>query len=133
MKKTAMLLLSSVLVFPAHTFAAPGPGPGGAPGDGPGHRDAPRFLAPRPGHRVSILPELATAVAIGGITYWLANGIYYQKQGNEYVVVEKPPAPADSSLKTLDFGGKRYYVRDGHYYTRDIDGNYTEVPCPAGL
>jgi len=91
------------------------------------------FWPPKPGHRVSILPELATAVAIGGITYWLANGIYYQKQGNEYVVVEKPPAPADSSLKTLDFGGKRYYVRDGHYYTRDIDGNYTEVPRPAGL
>ena len=124
-----MLLLSGVLVFPAHTSAAPGPG--GAPGEGPGHRDAPRF--PAPGHRVSILPELATAVAIGGITYWLANGIYYQKQGDGYIVVEKPSAPADGALKTLDFDGKRYYVRDGHYYTRDINGNYTEVPRPAGL
>jgi hypothetical protein len=29
--------------------------------------------------------------------------------------------------------GISHYVSDGHYYERDADGRYIEVPRPAGL
>jgi len=124
MKKAASLLFVAALVLPLSAFAGPGwhDNHGGHGPDMPG-----------PGHHVSILPDIATAVMIGGLTYWLVNGTYYQKQGPDYVVVERPADVPDSTLHTLDFNGKRYYVKEGHYYSRDIDGNYTEVPRPAGL
>ncbi|HBC1013233.1 TPA: hypothetical protein IGZ65_004978 [Escherichia coli] len=129
MKKTIMLLLSTAFCFPLGSYAAPEHNRPAPEFRGPvHHREPSPIFNPRPGHRVSILPELATTIAIGGITYWLVNGIYYQKQGTEYVVVEKP-----SGLQSLDFDGKRYYISDGHYYIRDINGNYTEVPRPPGL
>lgn len=127
MNKAATIMLISALALPFSALA----GPGGPGGHGGGH--GPDMHGPMPGHRVSILPDLATAVMIGGLTYWLVNGTYYQKQGPEYVVVERPAAAPDSTLQVLDFNGKRYYVKEGHYYSRDIEGNYTEVPRPAGL
>ena len=80
------------------------------------------------------LPEAATAVLIGGLTYYLLNGNYYQRHGEEYVVVA-PPAETRVSgeMRVLDFNGRRFYVQDGHYYQRQIDGDYVEVPRPAGL
>jgi len=36
-------------------------------------------------------------------------------------------------LQALDYNGKRYYVQSGHYYQRNIDGEYIEVPRPDGL
>ncbi|WP_312685751.1 DUF6515 family protein [Kosakonia sp.] len=112
-------------------LAQPGFHPHGGPGyPNGGHRDD----IPRPGDRFSILPDIATTVLLGGLTYYLVNGIYYQRQGTQYVVVEKPSAsPSPSGAQVLDFNGKRYYLRDGHYYARDIDGNYFEVPRPDGL
>lgn len=80
------------------------------------------------------LPEAATAVLIGGLTYYLLNGSYYQRHGDEYVVVEPPAGSRVSNeMQVLDFNGKRFYVQDGHYYQRQIDGDYVEVPRPAGL
>lgn len=115
----------------ATALAEPGFQPHGGHGFPDGGR---RDDIPRPGDRFSILPDIATTVLLGGLTYYLVNGIYYQRQGTQYVVVEKPSsAPSPSGAQVLDFNGKRYYVRDGHYYTRDIDGNYFEVPRPNGL
>lgn len=39
----------------------------------------------------------------------------------------------ETGLIPLDLDGRRYYVREGHYYLREIDGRYTEVPPPAAL
>lgn len=115
----------------ATALAEPGFQPHGGHGFPDGGR---RDDIPRPGDRFSILPDIATTVLLGGLTYYLVNGIYYQRQGTQYVVVEKPSsAPSPSGAQVLDFNGKRYYVRDGHYYARDIDGNYFEVPRPSGL
>ncbi|ARJ43817.1 hypothetical protein B1H58_18365 [Pantoea alhagi] len=128
MKKVIASLLALTLTTPVIALAHPGePGPGWHHGgDGPGWgRPAPfRFL-----------PEAATAVLIGGLTYYLLNGTYYQRQGETYVVV-KPPAERvtlDNSMHALDYNGRRYYVQDGHYYERNINGEYLEVPRPPGL
>lgn len=125
MKALAATLIMT-LCLPA--FAGPGPGGHGGPrAGGPAQYDR-----PSPGHRVSILPDIATALLLGGLTYYVVNGVYYQKQDDRYIVVETP-RETDSALNVVDFNGKRYYVRDGHYYQRDINGSYTEVPRPAGL
>ncbi|WP_338031301.1 hypothetical protein [Entomohabitans teleogrylli] len=75
------------------------------------------------------MPGLATTLIIGGFTYYIVNDVYYRQYGAEYVQV----APPSEALNIVDYNGKRYYVRDGRYYQRDIDGNYIEVPRPVGL
>lgn len=123
-EKVIAPLLALSLVLPGVAMAHPGWG-GGGPGWGGG--------GPGWGGRGSFLPDLATGVLIGGLTYYLLNGQYYQRQGNEYVVVNPPPQSSPQSTRVLDYGGKRYYVQAGHYYQRDINGEYIEVPRPAGL
>ncbi|MDF2041118.1 MULTISPECIES: DUF6515 family protein [unclassified Pantoea] len=135
MKKIIASLLTLTLLTPVLAFAHPGdwgPGWGGHGGPdphwvGPGHH----WGGPGP---IRFLPEAATAVLIGGLTYYLLNGSYYQRHGDEYVVVE-PPAESrvSSEMRVLDFNGKRFYVQAGHFYQRQIDGDYVEVPRPAGL
>ncbi|GAA0500936.1 hypothetical protein GCM10009414_08140 [Tatumella terrea] len=132
MKKVIPSLLALTLIMPGIALAYPhGPGPGfGGPGPGfggPGWRGG-----PGPGGG-GFLPDLATGVLIGGLTYYLLNGIYYQRQGNDYVVVNPPPQSTPQQLQALDYNGKRYYVQSGHYYQRNIDGEYIEVPRPDGL
>lgn len=138
MKKTLCVMMLAAM-FPLSPMAQAHPGePGwgwGRPGPEPWHR--PEF---HPGYRVNVLPGLATALIIGGLTYYVANGIYYQRQQDHYVVVQAPPSTVvvnspvpDGNLRVLDFNGRRYYVSEGHYYQRDINGQYLEVPRPAGL
>ncbi|WP_343554015.1 DUF6515 family protein [Pantoea sp.] len=126
MKTVIASVLALTLLTPAISFAHPGywgPGPGPRWGGGPhwGHPGPLRFL-----------PEAATAVLLGGLTYYMLNGNYYQRQGDTYVVVQPPEAP-QGGMRVLDFNGKRYYVQEGHYYQREIGGNYVEVPRPYGL
>ncbi|MFH8134352.1 DUF6515 family protein [Pantoea osteomyelitidis] len=123
MKKVIASLLALTLITPAIAFAHPGgwgPGPHGHWGGGGGGP-------------LRFLPDAAVGVLIGGLTYYMLNGNYYQRQGDNYVVVEPPAAEPAREMRVLDFNGKRYYVQDGHYYQRQIDGDYTEVPRPNGL
>lgn len=122
MKKVIASLLALTLLSPAIVSAHPGDW-------GHDHGPGPGWGGPGPG---GFLPDAATAVLIGGLTYYMLNGAYYQRQGNSYVVVE-PPAEPGSAMRVLDFNGKRFYVQDGHYYQREISGDYIEVPRPAGL
>ena len=78
------------------------------------------------------MPRDAEALLIGGITYYVLNGLYYQHHGSEYVTVAPPPQAA-TSVTTLDYNGRRYYVQHGHYYSRSLDGEYVEVSRPQGL
>lgn len=60
--------------------------------------------------------------------------MYYQRQNdNTYVVVQPPTERFSSGMDAIDYNGERFYVQDGHYYRRDIDGRYIEVPRPPGL
>ena len=119
------VLMTMLIVSPSMVLAGPGPGPGPEPMPEP-------WMHHAPSQRLSVLPDLATALIIGGLTYYVINGIYYQKQGAEYIRVETPSG-INSGLNVVDYNGKRYYVRNGSYYQKDIDGNYIEVPRPSGL
>lgn len=128
MKNVTATLLALTLLAPTLCVAHPygwGPGPGphwGGPGPRWGHPGPLRFL-----------PDAATAVLIGGLTYYLLNGSYYQRQGETYVVVQPPERSPAEGMRVLDYNGRRYYVQEGHYYQREIGGEYSEVPRPYGL
>lgn len=135
MKKLLVLLLSASLVAPAAVLAGPG-GYHGGPGFG-----GPGWHGPGPGRgaRFPFLPGAAETVLIAGLTYYVLNGIYYQRQNDQYVVVEPPSPPRyvvagnNSNMTVVDMNGERFYVSQGHYYRRNIDGEYLEVPRPPGL
>lgn len=140
MKKLIASLLALTLAAPVAAIAHPG-GPGPGPGwhhggeGGPGwHHGGEGRGWGRPAP-FRFLPEAATAVLIGGLTYYLLNGSYYQRQGDGYVVAQPPVAQRGFSdaIRALDYNGRRYYVQDGHYYARTVDGEYLEVPRPSGL
>lgn len=148
MKKVMVMLLSLSLMAPAMVMAGPGPGGwhgghGGGPGGGPGGWGGGGWGGGRPslGMRYGFLPQAAQTVLIAGLTYYVLNGIYYQRQENQYVVVQAPPAPQNNyvvsnnsgAMSVLDLNGERFYVNQGHYYRRSINGDYLEVPRPPGL
>lgn len=157
MKKiiAASVLLSTVL--PSIATAAPfdhrpdgpddrppmhhqGPEHGGPDGPprGPHHEDRgpEREPMPEPPHHGGgprhSMPRDAEALLIGGMTYYVLNGLYYQHHGSEYVTVAPPPQEA-TSMTALDYKGRRYYVQHGHYYSRTPGGEYVEVSRPQGL
>lgn len=140
MRRACLLLLATTLALPA--AARPGRGPDlpahhhgvsgpGMSGTGMG---VPFSPLPRPGHRVDRLPTGVATVLIAGLTYYVLNDIFYRPEARGYVVVERPAASVvEPALTTVDVDGRRYYVKEGRYYQRDIDGHYSEVPPPAAL
>ncbi|KAA8995481.1 hypothetical protein FJU30_24145 [Affinibrenneria salicis] len=135
MKKPLTWLLLTSLLIPAATFAHPGPGGPHGPDWGPGP-DGGRWFAPAPGAAFNILPPGVETVLVAGLTYYVLNGIFYQRQNDRYVVVEPPQASHDTppgQMSVMDLNGERFYVKDGAYYKRNINGEYIEVPRPAGL
>lgn len=144
MKKLVSLVLSLSLLAPVAGIAAPGWHDGGRGGHGwggggpgwGGHG----WGGPHRGARFDFLPGVAATVLVAGLTYYVLDGIYYQRQENQYVVVDAPPQPQvyaaggmSGNMTVLDLNGERYYVNQGHYYRRNINGQYLEVPRPAGL
>lgn len=129
-KLVQSVLMSSLVLCSSTVFANP-------PRDGLGDmrplQYPERFRehgGPRGGHNIA---DLATVAVIGGLTYYVLDNVFYQRQGNNYVVVSAPPAYSISQLTQIDYQGKRYYVKDNRFYVRDISDNYIEVPRPIGL
>lgn len=131
-RKSALVAVMFGLLLPS--LAQAEPGPGGPMGPGPG---AP-WQAPIPGMPVDRLPLGVETVIVAGLTYYMLNGIFYQRHDDGYVVVDAPNNVASAQTTpggttVLDLNGQRYYVKDGSYYQRNINGQYIEVPRPPGL
>lgn len=127
MKKIYTCTLLFCMSIPAGAHAVPFGGPG-RPIVAPAP-PMPGIVAP-----FTVPPPAAEMIVIGGLTYWLFNDTYYREIGNRYVVVEAPATRAhNKTMSVMDFNGKRYYVRAGRYYQRNIDGEYIEVSPPDGI
>ena len=66
------------------------------------------------------LPATAINIVFGGIKYWLSDGVYYRKQGNNYVVVKAPTGVKvrflPNGAKVVKRNGKTFYVHGDVYY-----------------
>lgn len=131
--------LISALVLPVATYAHGGPG-----FDGPGF-GGPGFGGPHPGFYDVMPPGYKTVIA-AGVTYFVLDNLWYVMHGNRYEQVSAPPSnvtvinntvPATTTVVTTNYGmnvvdvnGIRYYMKDGRYYRRDVNGQLLEVAPP---
>lgn len=150
MKFIRISVLACCLVLACQVQARPGGGgwdnPSG-PGAGPGPWIKPVPQPhPAPGGWVDVLPRGYQTVLVAGLTYFVLNDIWYKMNGGRYQVVTAPTQTTTTTTTTttvnggyeqpygltqVDIGGVRYYVRDGRYYRRNVDGEYLEVTPPA--
>lgn len=70
--------------------------------------------------QVKHLPVGAVHIVIAGVKYWLADGVYYRKADNRYVVVKSPVGAKVKYLPNgavvVKRGGKQYFHHAGIYY-----------------
>lgn len=101
------------------------------PGDTGRHQGGPKMPAPRHGGGAEFMPAPVLRLdrlPAGVETVLLAGlGIVYQQQESHYVVVTPPTrvlaATPDAGLIPLSLEGRHYYLREGHYYRRELDGS----------
>lgn len=98
MKMYRIAALSTIAVFCFTSFSQAGPG-GPSGGPPPAGHLVQKRVAPSKGLRVPHLPPGVETVLIAGITYFVFAGIYYQKSGSGYVVVEAPPPPKPAAAQ----------------------------------
>lgn len=128
----ALVLSGSLLLPLSLAHARGGEGPHGGPGfDGP----HPQFY--------NEMPSGYKTVVVAGITYFVLDNLWYLMHGDKYeqvatptnvTVINNPPAVIQTSsnpgMNVVDVNGLRYYVKDGRYYRRDVNGQLLEVTPP---
>jgi hypothetical protein len=125
-KISAVVLTVTLLIPPTLSFAQ---GRGRHDGREYYHyRDRPTF-----GLRVSFLPDDAFAVRTGGMTYYYYDGVYYNRTGPNYVIIDPPMGAIVSSLpyeyRLVNINGVNYYTDNGIFYVYTNYG-YQVVPPP---
>lgn len=110
------------------------------------YREHPRYYRVMP-------PGYKTVIA-AGVTYFVLDNLWYMMHGDRYeqvqaptnvTVINNPPVVASppviinqpvvtnpnlSPMTVIDVRGIRYYLKEGRYYRRDINGQYLEVTPP---
>jgi hypothetical protein len=101
-------------------------------------------------HYYRVMPPGYKTVIVAGATYFLLDNLWYMMHGDRYeqvaaptnvTVINNPPVIANppvivnrpvgnAAMTVIDVNGFRYYLREGHYYRRDINGQYLEVTPP---
>lgn len=128
----ALVLSGSLLLPLSLAHARGGEGPHGGPDfDGP----HPQFY--------NEMPSGYKTVVVAGITYFVLDNLWYLMHGDKYeqvatptnvTVINNPPAVIQTSsnpgMNVVDVNGLRYYVKDGRYYRRDVNGQLLEVTPP---
>ena len=102
----------------------------------------PDFDGPHP-QFYNEMPSGYKTVVVAGITYFVLDNLWYLMHGNKYeqvatptnvTVINNPPAVVQTSsnpgMNVVDVNGLRYYVKDGRYYRRDVNGQLLEVTPP---
>lgn len=89
---------------------------------------------PHYGYRMHFLPEGSFTIWVDGVRYFYYDGLYYTREGFDYVLVS-PPIGAYVSAIPPDFqpvsvNGRVYYTDNGVYYVLTHHG-YKVVPAPV--
>ena len=89
-------------------------------------------VRPPPGIRVHTLPPKPDVIVIDGETYYVAEGVYYYKSGDDYIVVDEPKVSAPrrhttyvsgqfysdlpSQAKPVKINGIQYFTYEGLFF-----------------
>ena len=99
-------------------------------------RNYPRHLHYSKSKFERVLPGRFVKIALGGLSYYYVNGIFYQKRDRGYVVVAAPRGAVVSKIphghKVIVDNGKRYYPFKGVYWRRTPAG-YIVVSNPTTI
>jgi len=125
-KGLVFLLAIALLAQPVQAYAW-------SRGRGYDHR-GPQHHYPAYGRSSLWLPAAFAALAIGGLTYYYCQGVFYRRQAHSYVVVA-PPAGAvvttiPAGYQPIVINGITYYTNEGIYYQYTPRG-YVVVPQPG--
>jgi len=90
---------------------------------------------PARGYIVETLPPGNISITFRGAPFWFHSGVWYQRNGPRYVVVQPPVGVIVPALPpgytVVYFGGVPYYYANDVYYVQRPDG-YAVVDAPAG-
>ena len=89
------------------------------------------------GHHISVLPHLHTRLFVGGLPYFYFSGIFYERSGSNYVVVNAPVGAVVTTLPSGFIGfstgpSTYYYVNDTYYTWHEPRQVYVVVNKPDG-
>jgi len=107
--------------------------------DGRDHRDGHDFYRwhdhPHYGYRSHFLPDGYFTIWAGGVRYFYYDGLYYIREGYDYVLVN-PPVGAYVNVIPPDFqpvsiNGRIYYTDSGVYYILTQHHGYKVVEQPV--
>ncbi len=90
---------------------------------------------PHYGYHMHFLPDGYYQIWVGGVRYFYYDGLYYIREGDEFVLVN-PPIGAYVSAIPPDFqpvsvNGRIYYTDNGVYYILTEHHGYKVVPQPV--
>lgn len=102
----------------------------------PGARPLPYYH--RPGYTIHTLPRLAVTLAIGGLLFYYADGIYYRHATSGFIVATPPVGVVITTLPVgytvFVLGGLTYYYYADVYYVWDsYRGGYRVVEAPLDV
>lgn len=87
-----------------------------------------------PGFRQPSLPESIFRVVVASMTYFYDDGVYYVRDGAEYVVIDPPLGAVVRAVpvyyRKVVINGVVYYTADDVYYVR-VRSGYQVVPRPV--
>ena len=88
-----------------------------------------RSFPPR-GFRIRTLGVRPVRIVVRSRPYWYAEGVYYQKQGEDYIVSDTPVGAVVSELpedaEAIDWAGVTAYELNDAVY-KEIDGGYEVI------
>lgn len=126
-RMSVFFITATLLIQPALSYAERGERPDD-------HRDYRYHDHPHFGLHVSFIPDGFVTVAVGGIRCYYYDGLYYNRIGGEYVIINPPIGAVVRSIppdyRPVVIDRVTYYVDSDTYYVYTPHG-YQVVPAPV--
>ena len=123
-----LMACAGARAIPAHALLLEGPQQVYAAYPMPQYHEGRYSYAPVVSRPIAVLPPGAVTIIVGGVTYYYADGIFYQMNAREQKYAVVPP-PVGAVVYTIPQGyqlmmidGASFYEYAGVYYKRVTEG-----------
>ena len=87
------------------------------------------------GYHMHYLPDGGYTIWVDGVRYYYYDGLYYVREGFDYVLVNPPMGAYVSAIppdfQPISVNGRIYYTNNGIYYILTEHHGYKVVPAPV--